>query len=131
MNVWVVVASIPSLRPLISRMWRDYKSHRSQHQTKGSNHGTASSTDPKNRVWHRRGTSSPSNGNNLTWNGGEADPSGLFPPANSYDVTVSTRGPREPGWIPLRGIFDDGIAEMQLQNHQGIQVYREIKVSQP
>lgn len=123
------MASIPSLRPLVTRTLSDYKNYRSQHQIKRSNNGSESSKDPKARVWPKRGRSSASKGNHLVFDDIEMNSAGSFPSANDYDIRIPTRGRREPRWTPL-SVADNGIAEVRLPDFQGIQINQEIEISQ-
>lgn len=131
LNLWVVVASIPALRPLVTRTFRDYKEWKSRSQTK-SRHtfGPGFFRGTKGRVW-------PSNGGAylsarkrapLTLNGDQTDVAGSFSfssvHVHDYNVKISAgnRNPRESGRT-LLAINDDGKAS-------GIRIDREITVSQ-
>lgn len=105
---------------------RDYKNYRSQSRFEN---GLGSFKGLKNRIWFTNGRSSTSKGDHLTLNGSEAGQAASFPSVPDYDFKVSAGGPREPGWTPL-GMADHATAETQLQDLRGIQVHREIQVSQ-
>lgn len=127
LNLWVVVASIPSLRPLVTRTLRDIRQSRSQHRAKRYTDGSGSGKSFKGGIWPNKGPSSTPSDDRLALDSDRAvsDPSHSM---HNYNIKVSARGPRERGWTPL-GVAGNGEELVQLQDIGTIQVDREIRVS--
>ncbi|KAL9639793.1 MAG: hypothetical protein Q9164_000692, partial [Protoblastenia rupestris] len=130
LNLWVVVASIPSLRPLVIKIIRDLRGHSSAPQPKGYTSGSGSMKSLKARLWPSKASSSSRSGGHLPLHGGEAGAAGSSPSVQDYKVQISAPIPKESGWTPL-GVSEDGKAGVRLQDLDGIRVDREVKVFQP
>ena len=116
LNLWVIVASIPTLRPLITKTLRDRRARSNASGSKSSTYGSGSMKRLKAQLWHSKGRSSTQSDGRL--------------PLDSEDVQVSAPNSRERGWTPL---YDakNGKDSVQLQALGKIRVDREFNVSQP
>ena len=130
LNLWVVVASIPSLRPLITKTLRERRerSHAKSYQNSSSRTKTS-----KPRLWFSStGTSSAHSHDRLPPDGERLKPVNPSPASvHDYNVHVSTtKTPRKSAWTPLE-ISENGHENVQLQEWGGIRVDREIEISHP
>lgn len=129
LNLWVIVASIPSLRPLATRTLRDLREYRSQSRAKSYTYGSGSSKGFRARVWPSKAPSSARSGGHLASNGADTGGADSSHSLHAYNIKVSAGVPRERGWTPL-SIAGEGKDSVQLRDLDGIQIDREIEVSQ-
>ena len=133
LNLWVIVASIPSLRPLITKALRDRRERRNTPRSKSYTYGSRSMKSLKARLWPRRARSSAQLDGRLPLDGEEpreAVAADASPSAHGYDVQVSAPNATGPAWTPL-GAAEEGRGGVQLQELGRIRVYQEINVSPP
>ncbi|KAF6233946.1 hypothetical protein HO173_007776 [Letharia columbiana] len=135
LNLWIIVASIPALRPLITKTLQDRRERNSASGSKSYTYGSGSLKGLKALLWPSQGrpsTLSRSNGR-LPLDGEETRGAVGAESSRSvedYNVQVSAPVPREATWTPL-GVAEVGLDDVQLQELGGIRVDREVKVSQP
>ena len=121
LNVWVIVASIPTLRPLITKTLRDRRERSTAPHPKPQEYNSGSTRSLKARLWPSR--------NNTSTRAGAVTADSL-PSVPEYNVQVSAPNPRERGWSPL-SVDENGKDTVQLQELGRIRVDREVDVSQP
>ncbi len=129
LNLWVIVASIPSLRPLATRTLRDLREYRSQSRAKSYTYGSGSSKGFRARVWPSKAPSSARPGGHLASNGADTGGADSSHSLHAYNIKVSAGIPKERRWTPL-SIAGEGKNFVQLWDLDGIQIDREIEVSQ-
>ena len=121
LNLWVIVASIPTLRPLIIKTLRDRRERNTAPHLKPQEYNSRSTRSLKARLWPSRYNSSTQP---------DAVTADSSPSVPEYNVQVSTPNPRERGWSPL-GVGGNGKDQVQLKEFDGIRVDREVDVSLP
>jgi len=133
LNLWVMVASIPSLRLLILKTIRDRGERSSASRSRSYTYGSGSKKSIKHRLWPSKGHSSAQSDGRVPLDGDQttmAIGAHSLPSVDKSDVQLSAPATREPGWTPL-GVAEDGEDSIQLQELGGIRVDREIEISRP
>lgn len=135
LNLWIIVASIPALRPLVNKILSDhasrFKSSPSKRYSRSSQPSHSKNKGSFNLRYFKR-----AKGDHSSSSGDVEDQSALkqeatsgeawSEPKNKYDVRVSAPMRREAGWTPLQSE-----AATEMHNLDGIRVEREFEISRP
>lgn len=129
-NLWIVVATIPALRPLVSRAFRHIRDRSSTSRAQTYCYRKNSLSGFMARLWPPKGHASNPPDGHLPFDGVESAVAGLCPEGPTYDVQISAQTTKTSAWTPLArsvGIGDD----VELKNWDSIRVDQEVELSRP
>ena len=129
-NLWIVVATIPALRPLVSRALGHIRDRSSTSRAQIYCYRKNSMKGFMARLWSSKGeTSDPPNGH-LPFDGVESAVAGLCPAGPTYDVQISAQTTNTSAWTPLARSVGRG-GDVELENWDNIRVDQEVELSSP
>ena len=129
-NLWIVVATIPALRPLVSRAFRHIRDRSSTSRAQTDCYRKNCLNGFMARLWPCKGhASSPPNGH-LPVDGVESAVARLCPAGPTYDVQISAQTTKTSAWTPLARSVGRG-DDVQLENWDNIRVDQEVELSSP
>lgn len=130
LNLWVVVASIPALRPLVAKTFRDMHDRSSSYRSRSGGYDKILARGVVGRFWPSRSRSSDPSVSHLPFDGVEPGNAKLSQPAQNYNVEISAPATKQTKWTPL-GTAGESKDDVQLSDLAGIRVDQEIKLSRP
>lgn len=130
LNLWVVVATIPALRPLVTRAIQDIRDRSSTYRSKTDGYHKKSMKGVMGRLWPSKNHSSNPSDGHLPFDGVEPAIADLCPSGRTYNVEISAPATNGSGWTPL-GTALGGKNHVELSNLDGIRVNQEFELSGP
>lgn len=139
LNLWVVVASIPALRPLFNQVLRRRVSRPNSSPSKRYGGSKLSAGEPRAKL---KLFTKHSGDQTIGYDDDVGDHSALkqeeglarsgtwSKPQNGYGVRAAAPSQHESGWTPLESNGDDESA-VEMENMHGIGVDREVEVLRP
>lgn len=129
-NLWVVVATIPTLRPLVSRTVRKVRDRSCTYRSKTYVYQKKSKRGVLGRFWPSKGpVSNPADGH-LPFDGVEPAVAEMWPSRQTCDVKISAPARALTDWTPLSTTVGKSDV-LEMSNKNAIRVDQEFDLSHP